>query len=116
MAKPADEYGRYTPGRCWLGKPGKNGYICTQYGGTPGKLVHVHRFAFEVLRGPIPDGFALDHLCRQRNCYNPAHIRTLAIRRRDDFGARSGMLRCHRASVLTTFIPGNPTASRQMWP
>jgi len=34
----------------------------------------VHRFAYELLVGPIPDGLTIDHLCRNRACCNPAHM------------------------------------------
>lgn len=33
-----------------------------------------HRFAYELIVGPIPDGLELDHLCRVRNCVNPDHL------------------------------------------
>jgi len=33
-----------------------------------------HRYAYMKLRGPIPDGLHLDHLCRVRLCVNPAHL------------------------------------------
>jgi hypothetical protein len=33
-----------------------------------------HVVAYELLRGPIPEGFELDHLCRVRCCVNPWHI------------------------------------------
>lgn len=29
---------------------------------------------YEYYRGPIPDGLELDHLCRRRDCVNPAHL------------------------------------------
>lgn len=38
------------------------------------KEVLVHRAAYEVLVGPIPEGLQLDHLCRVPACYNPAHL------------------------------------------
>jgi hypothetical protein len=33
-----------------------------------------HRFAYELLVGPIPEDLELDHLCRVRHCVNPAHL------------------------------------------
>ena len=39
-----------------------------------GRGVGAHRFAYEYFVGPIPDGLELDHLCRVRNCVNPAHL------------------------------------------
>ena len=33
-----------------------------------------HRFAYELLVGPIPEGLTLDHLCRVRHCCNPEHL------------------------------------------
>lgn len=36
--------------------------------------VLAHRFAHELLVGPIPDGHEVDHLCFVRACVNPAHL------------------------------------------
>lgn len=33
-----------------------------------------HRVLFELVRGPVPDGKVLDHLCRVRHCVNPGHL------------------------------------------
>lgn len=33
-----------------------------------------HRVFYEDHCGPIPDGYVIDHLCRQRDCVNPAHL------------------------------------------
>lgn len=38
------------------------------------KTVALHRWIYEQLIGPIPDGLEIDHKCRQRNCINPDHL------------------------------------------
>lgn len=37
-------------------------------------MVLAHRFAYELLVGPIPKELELDHLCRVRHCVNPSHL------------------------------------------
>ena len=39
-----------------------------------GRRWRCHRLAWIYLRGPIPDGMEMDHLCRVRNCFNPDHL------------------------------------------
>lgn len=70
---------------CWMWqrKPADSGY--GQMRGYTGQI-HVHRFAYELLVGPIPDGLQLDHTCHDprtcklkrkcphRACCNPAHL------------------------------------------
>ncbi|MGW6842268.1 HNH endonuclease signature motif containing protein [Streptomyces sp. NPDC054958] len=34
----------------------------------------VHRVMYEQVKGPIPEGLQLDHLCRNRACFNPEHL------------------------------------------
>lgn len=34
----------------------------------------VHRLTFEEFIGPIPDGYVIDHLCRNTRCCNPFHL------------------------------------------
>lgn len=60
---------------CWLWTASLNfkgyGVACP---GPAGRKAMAHRYAYETLVGPIPDGLQLDHLCRVRNCVNPAHL------------------------------------------
>jgi hypothetical protein len=57
---------------CWLwsGFIDQAGY--GRYGGGP--EIFVHRLAYLELVGPIDPNLELDHLCRVRNCVNPAHL------------------------------------------
>lgn len=41
---------------------------------------YAHRVAWEWLRGPIPFGLDIDHLCRVRNCVNPDHLEPVTRR------------------------------------
>ncbi|MDQ1426633.1 MAG: hypothetical protein QOK39_109 [Acidimicrobiaceae bacterium] len=42
-------------------------------------MVWVHRWSYEQLVGPIPDGLVLDHLCRVTACVNPAHLEPVTL-------------------------------------
>lgn len=57
---------------CWIfGRLKPNGYgAFSAYGHS----ATAHRFAYELMVGPIPDGLSIDHLCRRPACVNPAHL------------------------------------------
>ena len=43
------------------------------------KIVVAHRFYYEKVRGPIPDGLHIDHLCGVRLCVNPDHLEAVSV-------------------------------------
>ena len=65
------------PTSCWLWKAARrsNGYgHMTVWENGVKRYKAAHRIAFEFVRGMIPEGLELDHLCRNRLCVNPAHL------------------------------------------
>lgn len=61
----------------WTGSRVALGYGQISIGG---RLKGVHRAAYEALRGAVPDGLVLDHLCRNPSCFNPDHLEPVSHR------------------------------------
>lgn len=66
---------RRIDGECWIWtgytNPRRGGYGTINIKGVPD---YVHRVAYRLWIGPIPDGLHIDHLCRRPPCFNPAHL------------------------------------------
>lgn len=58
----------------WTAAILRSGY--GSFRGADGTKV-AHRVAYESTRGKIPEGLVLDHMCHNRRCVNPSHLRTL---------------------------------------
>jgi hypothetical protein len=66
-------------GPCWAWEGtvdgGGYGHITDQ-----GKTMKVHRIVFEWIKGKIPNGLEIDHLCRNPVCCNPEHLEAVTSR------------------------------------
>lgn len=80
--KAASPASRFWPkvdasGDCWLWTAALNdaGYgIFTVKRGDRSRNVRAHRWIWEHLVGPIPEGHEVDHLCLNKACVNPDHL------------------------------------------
>jgi hypothetical protein len=59
-----------------------NGYGKLKVGGRwpKGKLLYAHRVSYKFFRGPIRRGKVIDHLCNNRWCVKPSHMRVTTHR------------------------------------
>lgn len=90
---------------CWRWRGGldKDGYGNFHNGI---RYIRAHRYAYEELIEPIPEGLVTDHLCRVRNCVNPYHLELVTHReniRRGNVGKRERSKKtCPRGHVFDT--------------
>lgn len=79
------------PNGCWLWTRGKTtaGYGSFRLEGVD---VYAHRYFYEKFVEPIPAGYVLDHLCRNRACVNPQHLEPVLQRVNARRGAKTRIL------------------------
>lgn len=63
------------------------------------KNVAAHRFAYSIACGSLQDGLVIDHLCRNRACINPNHLRQVTNRQNlvenSEAAAAAGVAKTH---------------------
>lgn len=67
-----------TDGGCFVcvsHKVNQDGYFRKRWKGA---VEMFHRFIYRAHFGEIPAGFEVDHICRNRACCNPGHLRALS--------------------------------------
>lgn len=67
----------------WAGNISVHGYgtfWCKLENDKICKLRSAHRISFLIKHGKLTDGLVIDHLCRNRSCVNPDHLREVTSR------------------------------------
>lgn len=73
----------------WRLSLGSHGYGNAWDGRT---VTVAHRLAWILANGAIPDGLTVDHVCHNRRCCNPSHLRLLSnVENATDQGQRQKM-------------------------
>ena len=94
-------------GQClvWTASLKGDGYGQFWFGTT---VTRAHRWAYEYLMGPVPDGLEIDHLCRNRACVNVAHLEAVTH--------RENVLRGRSAKSEKTHCPsGHPYSGANLY-
>ena len=70
----------------WKGCTTKAGYGKLQ---ENNKEIYVHRYSYELFVEKIPEGLVIDHICRNKACVNPSHLRVVTNRENVVFNSES---------------------------
>jgi hypothetical protein len=105
----------------WTGTKGPGGYGTIGY---QGRSYRVHRLAYELVVGKIPDGYQLDHICHSndldcpggkgclhRACVNPAHLEPVTQRENNLRGRGPTAVHARK----THCVHGHPFSGRNLW-
>jgi len=101
----------------WTRRANSSGYGTLT---VDGRSVMVHRLVYELLVGPIPERWTIDHLCRIRLCCNPEHLEPVTydenVRRalaayKARMDARTHCVHGHPWDEVNTYVNGS--GSRQ---
>ena len=95
--------------------PNAGGYRTVQWRSNGTKYGWLaHRLSWTLAHGPIPEGLTIDHLCRNRACVNPDHLRLLTNEENasdNGFATRTHCPLGHEYDEVNTYV--GPTGGRR---
>lgn len=75
----------------WKGHKTKGGYGLGHHGGLK---TTAHRLSYLCFKGEIPNGYEIDHLCKNTSCINPDHLEAVSKKENNRRGARASQTHC----------------------
>lgn len=104
---------------CWLWTGGRSttgyGHLYLRTVNGRNVTVKAHRFAYELLVGPIPEGLELDHVrargCRHRHCVRPDHLEIVTPHE----NTLRGDSPAARHARQTACVRGHPFTEENTW-
>src|ERR1700688_2551484 len=80
----------------WIAATTSAGYGDFRVGGRAGGHYLAHRLAYRLTTGNDPIGLQIDHICHQKLCVNPAHLRP--VTHKENLEHRRGAQRGNKSS------------------
>lgn len=77
------------------------------------RYTSVHKASFELWKGRVPNGTELDHLCRNRRCFNPDHLEPVTHQENVRRGALPQMMR-EKAAAKTHCYKGHSLSGENL--
>ena len=96
----------------WIGTIRPDGYGLL-YSAQHKRQIRAHRVVFSFFMGELTKGLVIDHLCRNRKCVNPSHLRETTQRENTICGvgpaakkhAQTECVKGHPFDEQNTYIP-----------
>lgn len=73
----------------WTGATSTSGYGVIGVNRREDGNVCAHRLSYEIAHGRVPDGCKVDHICANKKCVNPSHLRSVSSSQNNRYRSKS---------------------------